>query len=343
MKRTIFMLCIIFIISFNVGCNCDKSNTPSKKRIIHGIAATGAVIEEGALVQVRPAPINGQPSDILIATVGSNGEYVVEIPETIPDVTEKKYITPQAGTGYIIRIYSTSASSWLYSYSENDGSDTVANVNPYTDRIIRSFYAQMNNMAYPFIGIYDQDIDNIFPSGIFSDGITAVNIPEKATIDQIMTVISNMLKDTYNLTDIQNALTSTWDVGLGLDKLLDDAAGGSGHLAMWLQNEFNYLYQFPDALISSSIYEDDYNPVTNTIHIDIWTAYGNTGNVTLSGITGFWLDTLLIKQSDSVPGNNHYSATIIFNVVSGYHGDYVTITIDDYNSGSGFPIALKRY
>lgn len=347
-----FMYVSMFIILM-VLSSCtpaEKKQDPKVKRTIHGIAATGAVIEEGAAVEVRPAAVDGVPSDIIVATVGADGSYVVEIPESVPEISESGVITksfsilkssvPQNGTGFIIRVYSASAGSWLYSYSENDGVDTVANVNPYTDKIIRTFYSQMNNDAYPFIYAYDQNIDNIFPSGIFSDGATAINVPEKEIIDQVMTVMSNMLKDTYGLSDIQNALIDTWEIGVGLDRLLDLAVGT--RLKMWLQNEFSYLYQNPYALISSNVYEDDYSPTVNTIHVDIWTAYGNTGNVTVLGTWQTpWTDTVMVKQADSVEGNNHYSLTLTFE--DPYDHDNIALVIDDYNPTSSVPVALKRY
>lgn len=340
-------LFILFIVALFYACTPASDNDTKVKRKIHGIAATGAVIEQGAAVEVRPAAIDGVPSDVINATVGENGTYVVEIPESVPESDGesksnqlKLSAVAQNGTGFIIRVYSASAGSWLYSYSENDGTDTVANVNPYTDKIIRTFYAQMNNAAYPFIGIYDQNIDNIFPSGYFSDSATPINIPEKATIDQVMAVMSNMLYKTYGLSDIQNALIDTWEIGIGLDGLLDLAAGT--RLKMWLTDEFMFLFQNPDALISSNVYEDDYSPTTNTIYVDIWTAYGNTGNVKLLAASGYWPETLLVKQSDSVSGNNHYSTTIVFNVANGYQKDCIYLIIDDYNPTGSVPIALKK-
>lgn len=335
MKKLINLMCFMYVAMFIilmvlVSCTPAQNKSDPSKRAIHGIAAIGACIEQGAKVQVRPAAVDGVPSEIIEATVGANGAYEVVIPEEIPisePAVEKSTGTP-GETGFIIRVYSSANGSWIYSYADNTEIDIIANANPYTDKMIRQFYSADTQVV---------SIDSLFVTGFIQDGVTPLSVPDGEEITQVLTVMSNMLKDTYELSDIQNALIDTWQIGVGLDWLLDQSGG---HLSSWLQYEFEYLFMYPDALISMSAIENDYQPVGNVINVEIWTASGETGNVTVIGKSGYWSDTVMVKQSDSVVGNNHYKATLNFTYA--YQGDNLTIVIDDYKSGVSVPIALRR-
>ena len=327
MKKLILLLCLI-----SFACGGNSSNDSEKaKRTIHGKAAIGAFIDEGAQIQVRPAPVNGIPCDIIESAV-ADGQGTISVNVSSPtQMSGAMNIDSATPTGYIIRVYSSANNSWIYSYADNTDIDIVSNSNPYTDMLIRQFYVPDT----PVI-----NIDAIFTTGFLQDGVTPIEVPDGNNIIAVMDVMSNMLKDTYNVSDIQNALTDNWQIGSGLDHLLD-IAGGAG-LGQWLQYEFEYLFEFPDALISMSAIEADYQPVGNSIAVEIWTAYGNTGNVTVIGQSGWpypWANTLMVKQPDSVTGKNHYKATL--NFPSPYQGDNILILIDDYTGGQ-FPVALRR-
>ena len=83
MKKMLFMYLMIFVVSLLWSCNPDGDK--KSVRTIHGKAAIGAYIEEGAPVQVRPASVDGvNPEALIEGTVGSDGYYEVTIPEEIP-------------------------------------------------------------------------------------------------------------------------------------------------------------------------------------------------------------------------------------------------------------------
>lgn len=300
---------ILMITCFS-GCKSDKDKDESPSlRVIKGIAAIGAFIEEGSTVQVRPAQVDGVPSEIIEGVVGPDGTYEVVIPEEVPvepEVTDefmKSYIlksgsTPENGTGFIIRVWSPAMSTWIYSYSENDGPETIANVNPYTDMMVRRFYATANNSAYPLNNAYDQDINNIFTSGLFHDGVTPVNVPTNETITIAMNLMSKMLYRIYGLSDIQNALIDDWEIDLGLDGLLN--ASGRSRMNELLQYEFEYIYVTPDLITDGYAIQPE---MFDAVDVEIWSSHGDTGTVTmmLRGVT-----YTMNKEADSVNGANHF-------------------------------------
>lgn len=300
----------LFAISCFMGCKGEDTTKPVSKRVIKGVAAIGAFIEEGSVVQVRPAQIDGAPAELIEGVVGADGSYQVVIPESVPtepDVTDafmKSYIlkatvpTPENGTGFIIRIWSPSMSSWIYSYSENDGAETVANVNPYTDMMIRRFYATANNASYPLNNAFDQDINNVFTSGLFHDGVTPVNIPTTQTIMTAMDLMSKILYRYYSLASIQNALLDNWEIDKGLDEVINNPL--YPRLNEMLQYEFEYIYTTPDLITDGYALQPE---MFDAVDVEIWSSHGDTGTVTmiLRGVT-----YTMNKEADSVPGSNHF-------------------------------------
>lgn len=339
MKKILFVCFMIFALSFLWGCSPEKENKTARK--IHGKAAIGAFIEQGAQVQVRPASIDGEnPAELIEGIVGADGNYTVIIPEEIPAIPDEEAVpiaksgtTIENGTGFIIRVWSESAGSWVYSYAENNGPDTISNVNPYTDMMIRRFYMTGNNNS----GYLAVDINSVFSSGKFSDG-TPINVPTTELINTAITVISKMLFRMYGIENIQNALTDTWQIDLGLDALL--TAGGRGRMNEFLQYEFSNLFFDPYVITDGYAVQSE---IGIPVVCEFWTQYGNTGSVTMSYRDTTGLQTVTMeKQSDSVHGNNHFKgvSTNTGQCMSPSSGVY--IMIEDYNGGLGFEIALKR-
>lgn len=325
------ILCALWVVAI-VGCGGNSSdNENGSKRVIKGVAAIGAYIEEGATVQVRPAQVNGSPSDLIEGVVGPNGVYEVVVPEEVPQVTDgdSKGLTPENGTGFIIRVWSPSMSSWIYSYSENDGAETIANVNPYTDMMIRRFYASANNAAYPLNNAFDQDINNIFVSGLFHDGVTPVNVPTNETITLAMNLMGKMLYRLYGLSNIQNALIDDWQLDLGLDALLN--ASGRNRMNEYLQFEFEQIYNFPSLIIDGYAIQHE---IPEAIYVEIWSTHGDTGEVTMTlrGVT-----YTMNKEADSVAGNNHFKAQSNTGIQLNT-GECVGIQFSDYSGA----LMIKR-
>jgi hypothetical protein len=344
MKRIFFVLWFIFLLSaFLFACGGGgggSDSADSVKRTIHGKAAIGAYIEQGAQVQVRPSAVDGVPCEIIEAVVGADGSYEVVIPEEI--VTESAVKSTTKGSlsvdsvdGFLVRVYSSAVGAWVYSYAENDSVDMVANTNPFTDYLIRQFYKTGNNDNPHSNSVADKNIDSVFTSGTFDD-TTAINIPDAVTIDIVMQTMSNMLARNYDMAVTQNALVDAWQVDVGLDALLNHSV--YPRLDAFLQDEFKSLFFDPEVITDALCRQ---NEVGDPINIEIWTPYGNTGNVTLTyNNNGTILTYTMVKQADSTAGNNHFKVTTT--TITQVINPAVYIVIDDYNSGMGFEVAIVR-
>ena len=318
---------IILSLMFLWACS-PAQETSTKVRKIHGVAAIGAVTEEGAIIQVRPASVDGEnPSELIEGTVGANGNYEIIIPESVPAIPDEgaAKISKSAdsfmenGTGFIIRAWSESAGSWVYSYSENDGADTVANINPYTDLFIRKFYNFANNN----FGYNAVNIDVVFPDGKFSDGVP-INVPLKSTVDNCMEIMAKLLYRIYNIENIQNALNDSWQVDLGLDALL--TAAGRNRLNEFLQYEFEYLLWKPDFIYDGYSRQPE---VGQPAYVEIWTTHGDTGTAT-ARING--IDYVMNKELDSINGANHFKVqSASFTQFSDFPRAVITFSENGYN------------
>lgn len=328
--KKIFFIFISFLILW--GCTpAEEKQSKTATRKIHGIAAIGAFIEAGAIVQVRPASVDGiTPENLIEGTVGENGEYSITIPETIPYESEKtmsKISTDmENGTGFIIRVWSQSAVSWVYSYSENNDSDTVSNVNPYTDLFIRKFYNFANNQ----FGYNAVNIDTVFPDGKFSDG-TPINVPTLDTVNNCMEIMAKLLYRIYDIPNIQNALNDSWQINIGLDALL--TAAGRNRLNEFLQYEFEYLLWKPDFITDGYAEQPE---IGQPAYVEIWTTHGDTGT-TIMRING--IDYIMNKESDSINGANHFKGqSNSFDQFYDFPRASITFSEDGYNAA----IAIRR-
>lgn len=333
MKRIINAVCLIFITMFLISCTPAYNESSARK--IHGVAAIGAYIEEGAQVQVRPASIDGtSPAELIEGTVGADGYYEVTIPEEIAITEPEEVVTKSSkegegtGNGFIVRVWSESSGSWIYSYAENDSADITANVNPYTDMFVRCFYNP---------SMVDQGrINNYFPTGTFADG-SVMTLPDATFVLRVMYVMSRMLHAVWGMDNIQNFLIDTWEVDQGLDELINNLGLG---VNAFLYSEYFYIIQNPDIFNNSAAIADE---ESKNITIDIWTDYGNTGDVTATGTDthGVTYSAVMIKQPDSTETENHFKVTLgtweYF-----FQNEYVYVSIADYDSGLGNRIVVKK-
>lgn len=328
----IWAILILAVVSV-VGCGEESSKLT--KRIIHGKAAIGAFIDEGAQVQVRPASIDGEnPAEIINGVVGADGNYTIIIPEEIPAIPDEESVpltksgtSMENGTGFIIRVWSASAGSWVYSYAENNGPDTVANVNPYTDMFVRCIYNKSR--------VNQGNIDIYFPTGLKSDG-TIMGIPTSEIVYKIMIVMSKMLYTVYGLSDIQNALLDNWEIDTGLDEMINNLGLGVNG---FLYNEYFYLIQDVEIFNNASAIS---SADGQYIMIDVWTSYGNTGNVNVqaTSLDGVKYSAVMEKQADSTENENHFKMRL--GPWSYFQGDCVYISIDDYNGGLGNNVVVRK-
>ena len=292
--------CIIFMLAFVMGCG-GNSTKDKQVRKIHGQAAVGSFLVEGTTVEIRPAPVDGIPCELITTTVtDSSGNYEADVSK--PVTTEGGELSPEQPTGFLIH------ASGLYSYTDNSGDAMTANVNPYTDTLVRQYYKICNNDIVSLT--VDKQIDNVFPTGLFSDGVTAVNIPDSALMLKVVNVMTNVLISSYGLTSMDDFLTAQWSTSIPLDNLLNSSL--YPRLSEFLPAEFEYLLTMPDAYTDGKAIQ----PIVNSpIYVDIWTSKGDTGVVTCN--YGSYSYTMT-KEPDSVNGNNHfYCQTDTFMQVGG--------------------------
>jgi hypothetical protein len=280
MKKMIMFLSILCLI--HTACNSYKEPASVKAvKMIRGIAATGAYMPDGSIVQVRPAPIptgntilvgsyNGyeswvteeNPADVVSgAVVGNEGVYNIDLTNT---------------TGpYIIRIQDPVSLKWYYSYA-NDSSE-IANVNPYTDWMIRYYY-------YAF----DFNVDDCFPTGLCAQ--TAENIPltfmkssfgfdstfvywlnmplpfpDIAQITRAMSELQYVVDLRWSV-DIGDVLTRNWAVGESYDSILD----GSTLNISYITTMLNISYRADDMWNRGVAFYDTVNTV---LRVEVWTPY----------------------------------------------------------------------
>jgi len=319
--------------------NSQNSSTPiAPHRILKGQAAIGSFLPVGSIVQIRPAAVNGVPSDIIETTISDmQGNYSVEI-SSLPNSSVKIKTggsTAPAISGFIIRV--NSSGSWLYSYADNSGDTITSNVNPYTDIMIRQFYQTIDRLVYT--NTADYNVENLFPTGFCADGVTVMPIPDPMVITEISNSMSAIIARVYNLPSISDFINTQWEEGAPLDALLGSAY--FPHMVWFLNTEFLYLYYWPDAITDGAAIQ--IGPVGSPVQIDIWTPYGNTGSVTLGALSdkngNTNPETVMIKMSDSVSGSNHFQTTTINLQQVGEQS--VQIKIDDYQLGTWIEMAIQ--
>jgi hypothetical protein len=310
MKKMIMFLSILCLI--HTACNNYKSPEPvGASKIIHGIAATGAYMPDGSIVQVRPAPIstgniilvgsyNGfeswvmeeNPADVVSGTVvGNEGVYNIDLTNT---------------TGpYIIRIQDPVSLRWYYSYASD--SSEIANVNPYTDWMVRAFY----------FGRWFVLVDDCFLTGAFtkfadgagffffktSYGFNSVNVywlnmpmpmPDISGINRNMTELQYVINFRWSV-GIGDALTRNWVVGEAYDSILDGSSLDSNYITTVLADCF-----FADTMMDHGIAY--YDTTTGMLHVDLWTPF-NYCKINWPDGGGL----INVSPIETVNGLNHYS------------------------------------
>ena len=332
MKKLYFM----FLVSLLIGCGNSNNNssatnpiTPIKK-IIKGQAAVGSFLPVGAEVDIRPAPVNGVPCDLIVTQIADDqGNYAADVSN--PKTTAGQSLESTQPAGYIIRVQA--GGSWLYSYADNQSDAMVADVNPYTDIMIRVWYNSISREIHGGVpGIITEfTLETLFSTGMQEDKITAMDVPDSTTMSEVITSMNNIMIRVYNLPSMSNYINMQWAEGSPIDCLLYNSS--YPHLQWFLNTEFWHLFQCPDVITDAAAIQT--GPDGSPVQIDIWTPYGNTGNVTLLALTDDQgtvnPQTIMIKMSDSVEGNNHFQTTTI--PLMQVSERCVMITIDDYAGG----------
>jgi hypothetical protein len=311
--KKIFSLCsVLCLIMWLIACGSGSKNAIDKttSRMIHGTAATGAYMPDGAIVQVRPAPIpTGQqilvgttqsgleswedekiPADLITGQVsGNRGVYTIDVSETVGP--------------YLIRIQDPVSLKWYYSYT--DGSVETANVNPYTDWMTQYYYRA-----------FDLNVDDSFLTGVCtktSSGVTLtfmkssygfngtfiywygmpLPLADSAQISRAMSELQYVVNLRWNIS-IGDVLTRNWTVGDTYDTILD----GTTLDVPYITTMLNISYCADDMMNYGIAY---YDTVNTTLHVELWTTYpycradwpDGTGNTDLTLI-------------DTVNGVNHF-------------------------------------
>ena len=155
------VLCVLLISGCGGSGNDDKADDTSgtitpTATTISGTVATGAAIV-GAEIAIKD--FNGEEAN---GTTGGQGKFSIELPENM-------------APPYLLR--ANNGSSYLYSTIDIVGAGT-ANIHPYTDLIVRSYYAAES------IDV-DQAYDTISEN---------TPIPSEAEIDLIKRIVKEFLK-----------------------------------------------------------------------------------------------------------------------------------------------------
>ncbi len=210
------------------GCdNSSSDNTLSSGYYIHGVAAKGAVLPKGSRVELRSAAVDGIPSEIKKTTVSDdNGSYSIDV----TGLTKP----------FLIRVLDESTGTWYYSYTES--SQSIANVNPLTDAIIKSFYINSSTISNSIestwsTGYYNNTVDmngNPVPAN------TPIVMPDVNSILKIKNILINCVSLWYGITVTDDLFTTNWVVGEGYDAILDSMGINSTYATTITNNASTY-------------------------------------------------------------------------------------------------------
>jgi hypothetical protein len=346
--KKIFSLCsILCLILWLAACGDAKNKDGGTvhHRTVHGTAATGAYMPNGSIVQIRPAPIpTGQQT--LLGTAPNGVEtWVTEKNSAAVIVGQVSgnqgvYTIDVTGSSgpYLIRIQDPVSLKWYYSYA--DGSIETANVNPYTDWMVRAYY----------FGRWFVLIDDCFSAGAFSKfadgvdfsffktsyGFSGTNIywpnmpvpmPDNAGILRNMSQLQYIINLRWGV-NIGDVLTRDWAVGDTYDSILDGTTLDADYIGLMLADCF-----FADDMMDHGVAY--YNTTNQTLHVELWTPYEYcriewpgiglidwTPTETVNGLNHYVLDA---PYSTTTPRINFrvsdkplvtYDPGIVFNILS---------------------------
>lgn len=309
----------MFVLSFTIMTGCgsgDSSDKPTKKVVIHGVAAKGALLPAGAAVEVRGSAVDGTPSDILTTTIATDGTYSIDV--------------SALASPYLIRVYDTVGSVWYY--SETDDTIAQANVNPLTDAVIRTYFDSISLNSIPTNdGGYLQPsytlIDDAWPLGVYLNTNVNVTFPSMDNVNKISHTLCASLTMMYNLpTNLGSIITANWTVGSGFDALLDNFGIDSN-------NKWKAQVILDNAVIDAN-YIDSYYLYTTvsdgvyTIHYTIYT----TASSAVDKMTSFNIP--LVSTDDNGINCFQGSETTQFNsyvAFNGYVPQSTSVRIGDKN------------
>lgn len=332
-------------------------------KTVTGTAAKGAVLPKGSVVELRSSvgyvdietyvlddngektyDENGDPvtkvesvykeSVVLTGSIeDNNGTYAI-------DVTE-------VAKPFLLRVQDAGTGTWYYSIA--DGVSTKANINPYTDILIRMWYMDRACADNPA----NIDIDDVFTSGLLTvaaDGSaissTPINytydlteagtiyygkplaLPDIDDIEQVRLILNYNIKQIYGV-DMENVLTTNWTVGASYDALLDSTGFDRSYLDLVASN----AYCYPTRITNCYVVCDT---TAKTITIDFWTSYAGTHLYLNQEST--WELTLASTDSN---GLKHYTGTFSYTTKPSL---VCSVTFDYISNAQyvcGFPVYFK--
>lgn len=308
----------VIIISFILLWACAPAQeTSTKKRFISGTAAVGAYIPDGSQVELRAAPVktgnqiivgyypNGDPdyqdettpTEVRTAVVsGGEGAYTVDV----TGLTEPYIVRVQCG------------GRWYYSYA--DGSSDTANVNPYSDWMVRYYYQYINidPDKYFISGKYDTDDISYtkWSYGLNKTGRLWHNqsmpLPDNVQIQRVVKQLQLIFLTRYSI-DIGDVLTREWVVGETYDTILD------GTIIDWeyIKRYLAWSYNADDMLESGIAYY--YN--TDQLYFEFWSPYQYCQIRSVPGIADLtpidYTDGLYHYKYDGSSGGQNYIDVVI--------------------------------
>lgn len=234
MKKLVTLLFVANLLVV-VACGGGASDpAPAENTKVTGVAAKGSPLPKGSTVEIRGAASGPTTPSTVVTTTVSN------------DSGSYEGIVNGLTAPYLIRAYDAAKSVWLYSYATG----TVANVNTFTDALVRDWYGNTDN-----VNLARTSIDVAFPKGTYSTGDVyshngvsdpsidmegkAIPMPDAETMNKAKYLLEQWLYsydagvEVVSGTDIYGDIfTSPWVFGTGWDAVLDSLGTVSGDLGL---------------------------------------------------------------------------------------------------------------
>jgi len=366
MKRLFFITWFVFLtilISCGGGSSkTDKDGTsknPQKvSKFVKGVAAKGVALPIGSVVELRSThkdyeveyyvldeetgeKILDEFKEPLIETKTEHKESIIITSTVIDNNGTYEIDVTDLASPYLVRVKDSSTGLWYYSVS--DGEVGIANVNPYTDMLIRQWYLKRVSLDFPC----HIDIDQAFTPGILTvyDNGDPVEellyfvfgslvpghiwygkemaLPNITDVTKVKDALTFSVNERYKVI-LGDVLTRDWVINEPYDALLDDV----GFDSVYLQRIIDSMYYSVGIIEKSDVYYQ-----AGKLYIRVWTKFGNTGFVTIRP-TGDCVGGDMALQS-TMDGINYYTIEITGSSVT-----EVQVEVEDFSKAQAERIII---
>ena len=359
MKRLFFITWFVFL-SILIACGggssskTDKDGTPRNpqkvSKFVKGVAAKGVALPIGSIVELRSThkdyeveyyvldeetgeKILNESGNPIIETKVEHKESIIITSTVIDNNGTYEMDVTELASPYLIRAKDSSTGLWYYSVS--DGEVGVANINPYTDMLIRQWYLKRVSLENPC----HIDIDQAFTPGIltiydngnpvtdllysvFGSPVSGhvwygkeMSLPNITDINKVRDALAFSINERYGVV-LGDVITRNWIINEPYDALLDDA----GFDPAYLQQIINSMYYSVGIIEKSDVYYQ-----AGKLYIKVWTKFGNSGFVTIRPDRDCVGGDMTLQST--VEGINYYTIEITGSTVI-----EVQVEVEDFSS-----------